>query len=155
MHFSCSYLFRYYYTCRLLSAIITFINLIPVSKFANILFTLELAHRLKGTRITANVVHPGTVDTGIYRNISFPFNIPFILTKSCFKTPMQGAQTTIYAASSNELLETTGKYLYLCKIKPLNSRVQNKQKAKLFWEASAKIVKLSFAEQINQIILIS
>lgn len=134
-----------------MSAKVYFDYIISVSKFANILFTLELAHRLKGTQITVNAVHPGTVDTGIYRNIPCPFNIPFILTKSCFKTPKQGAQTTIYAATSNDLSETTGKYLYLCKIKPLNSRVQNKQKAKLFWEASAQIVKLSFAEQLNQI----
>jgi NAD(P)-dependent dehydrogenase (short-subunit alcohol dehydrogenase family) len=33
----------------------------PQSKLANVLFTYELARRLKGTEVTANCVHPGTV----------------------------------------------------------------------------------------------
>src|SRR2546426_3794267 len=34
-----------------------------MSKLANILFTIELARRLEGTRVTANAVHPGGVAT--------------------------------------------------------------------------------------------
>src|SRR5437660_55046 len=36
------------------------------SKLANILFTRELAHRLDGTGVTANGLHPGTVATNIF-----------------------------------------------------------------------------------------
>ncbi|XP_033362718.1 retinol dehydrogenase 12-like [Bombus vosnesenskii] len=44
------------------------------SKLANILFTQELANKLKGTGVTVNAVHPGIVRTeitrymGIYQN---------------------------------------------------------------------------------------
>ncbi|XP_033363157.1 retinol dehydrogenase 13-like [Bombus vosnesenskii] len=44
------------------------------SKLANILFTKELANKLKGTGVTVNAVHPGIVRTertrymGIYQN---------------------------------------------------------------------------------------
>ena len=31
------------------------------SKMCNLLFTYDLARRLEGTRVTANVVHPGLV----------------------------------------------------------------------------------------------
>jgi NAD(P)-dependent dehydrogenase (short-subunit alcohol dehydrogenase family) len=36
------------------------------SKSANILFTVELANRLRGTGVTANALHPGVVRTNIF-----------------------------------------------------------------------------------------
>lgn len=41
------------------------------SKFGNVLFSVALAKRLKGTNVTVNSLNPGTVDTGIYRNYAF------------------------------------------------------------------------------------
>nr|CAI5852816.1 unnamed protein product [Callosobruchus analis] len=45
-----------------------------VSKYANICFTLELARRLEGTGVTANCLHPGMIDSGIWRNVPVPFS---------------------------------------------------------------------------------
>lgn len=44
-----------------------------VSKGANIMFTRQLAKRLEGTNVTANSLHPGLIDTGIWRNVPIPF----------------------------------------------------------------------------------
>jgi len=41
------------------------------SKLANVLFTRELAKRLEGTKVTANALHPGVVDTEIIRHMAF------------------------------------------------------------------------------------
>lgn len=41
------------------------------SKLANILFTRELAKRLKGTGVTVNSLHPGVVRTNLVNNLSF------------------------------------------------------------------------------------
>jgi len=41
------------------------------SKLANVLFTRELAKRLEGTKVTANALHPGVVDTEIIRHMGF------------------------------------------------------------------------------------
>ncbi len=35
------------------------------SKLANVLFTFELARRLRGTGVTANCLHPGVAPTGL------------------------------------------------------------------------------------------
>ncbi|VEN53319.1 unnamed protein product [Callosobruchus maculatus] len=85
------------------------------SKLANILFTKELAKKLEGTGVTVNAVHPGIVDTELWRHMSFykswistiflrPFVWPFV------KNAKQGAQTVIYLALDDEVKNVTGKY---------------------------------------------
>ncbi len=84
------------------------------SKLANILFTRELSRRLAGTGVSANSLHPGVVYTGFGqggaglagRLVSFSYQImrPFI------KSVEQGAQTSIYLASSPEVAGITGQY---------------------------------------------
>jgi retinol dehydrogenase-14 len=88
-----------------------------VSKYANIMFTLELAHRLDGTGVTANCLHPGMIDSGIWRNVPAPLSWGLqIIIKSFFKTPEQGAQTSIQLAVSDHLKNSTGKYFSDCQV---------------------------------------
>ena len=84
------------------------------SKLANILFTRELSYRLAGTGVTANALHPGVVYTGFGQggaglagrlvSLSYQIMRPFI------KSEEQGAQTSIYLASSPEVAGVTGQY---------------------------------------------
>ncbi|XP_066905143.1 retinol dehydrogenase 14 [Halyomorpha halys] len=105
------------------------------SKYANILFSLELAHRLQGTGVTANCLHPGLIDSGIWRNVPCPLNIPLkIIAKLFFKTPEEGAQTTIHLAISDEVNEANGKYFMDCKEHGLASDVSDMGKAAKYWE---------------------
>ena len=81
------------------------------SKLANVLFTYELARRLRATGVTANALHPGVVNTsfgaedpaGVQR-LLVPFLRPFM------KSPAQGAATSIHVASAPELERVTGRY---------------------------------------------
>lgn len=115
-----------------------------VSKYANIYFTRELARRLEGTGVSANCLHPGMIDTGIWRSVPFPLNYPMkLITKGFFKTPEQGAQTTIHLAVSDELEGVSGKYFMDCKEHSLNTAASDMDKAKKLWEESALIVKLT------------
>ncbi|XP_055699571.1 retinol dehydrogenase 12 [Phlebotomus papatasi] len=115
-----------------------------VSKYANIYFTRELARRLEGTGVTANCLHPGLVDSGIWRNVPFPLNYPVkLITRGFFKTLEQGAQTTIHLTVSDELKGVNGKYYMDCKEATLNRAAQDMEKARKLWEESAKIVKLT------------
>ena len=56
------------------------------------------------------------------------------------KTPLQGAQTTIYCAVSEEMEGVTGKYLADCEIKKTNNpQATDDEVAERLWEVSAKL----------------
>ncbi len=81
------------------------------SKLANILFTYELARRTEGSNITVNAVHPGLVNTSFGDNMSGIMRPFFKLMKTVAgRTPMKGAETLIYLASSPEVAGISGKY---------------------------------------------
>lgn len=110
-----------------------------VSKYANIVFTLELAKRLEGTGVTANCLHPGMIDSGIYKNVPWPLSWGLlIIIKFFFKNTYQGCQTTVYAAVSEELEGVSGKYFFDCKERGLSSGIKSEGKAKKLWEVSEK-----------------
>ncbi|MCL6601434.1 MAG: SDR family oxidoreductase [Paenibacillus sp.] len=111
------------------------------SKLANILFTKELATRLKGTGVTVNCVHPGAVGTniGVNRETGFGQGVLKMLSLF-FLTPEKGADTAIYLASAPELVEVTGQYFYRRQIKSLSARAENMQEARRLWEWSEEQV---------------
>jgi NAD(P)-dependent dehydrogenase (short-subunit alcohol dehydrogenase family) len=70
------------------------------SKLALVLFTVELAERLKGSDVTVNCVHPGGVDTKLLRAGFGGGGIP----------PAEGAKGVVALASDPELQRVTGRY---------------------------------------------
>jgi retinol dehydrogenase 12 len=81
------------------------------SKLANIMFTYELARRLDGTKVTANVLHPGFVATGFGHNNGSLMNFGMsAIQKIAAKKPEQGAATSVFLASAPEAAGVTGKY---------------------------------------------
>lgn len=115
-----------------------------VSKFANIYFARELARRLEDSGVTVNFLHPGMIDSGIWRNVPFPLNLPMAaITKGFFKTPKAGAQTSIYLATSEDVAHINGKYFMDCKEATLNAAAMDDEKAKKLWDESVKMVKLT------------
>lgn len=108
-----------------------------VSKYANICFTRELARRLEDTGVTANCLHPGMIDSGIWRNVPVPLNwFMALIIKGFFKTPVQGCQTSVYLAVDPELEKVSGKYFMDCKERGLSRGALDDNKAKKLWELS-------------------
>ena len=63
-----------------------------------------------------------------------------VLLRMRIKTPLEGAQTTIYCAVSEEMEGVTGKYLDNCKIAKLeNPQATDDDLAEKLWEVSAKL----------------
>ena len=80
------------------------------SKLANLLFTYELARRLTGTGITANALHPGIVASNFGRDQSGRWALIIKIASRLGIMPTDGAQTSIYLASSPEVAGVTGTY---------------------------------------------
>ncbi len=80
------------------------------SKLANIMFTNELANRLKNTKVTANAVHPGAVASNFGQNMSGFIGWAFKFFSWSLKTPEQGAATSVWLAVSPQIEGVTGKY---------------------------------------------
>ena len=129
--------------CKELKNNFTFWRAYSQSKLANVLFTYELAERLKGTGVTVNCLHPGAVATnmGINRQTGFGKFITRLL-KPFFQTPEKGASTSIYLATSNEVKEVSGKYFY--RKKPIESSKSSHDKdlAKRLWKLSEELTDL-------------
>lgn len=102
------------------------------SKLANLLFTKELAKKLKEGQ-TASAVHPGIIDSNLWRNS------PEDRKKYKLKPVGYGAATTIYLAIND--LDISGEYYTNCKLGKASALAQNEQMAKELWTTSAEIIK--------------
>jgi NAD(P)-dependent dehydrogenase (short-subunit alcohol dehydrogenase family) len=114
------------------------------SKFANLLFTYELDHRLEGTGVTANALHPGLVQTDIGRSagrwLGWAWKIMTLFRKGL--TPEQGARTSIYLASSPEVRGVSGKYYDQQKAVPSDPGTYDRDASQRLWEISEQMVGL-------------
>ncbi|XP_023177894.2 retinol dehydrogenase 13-like isoform X2 [Drosophila hydei] len=113
------------------------------SKLANVLFTRELAKRLKGSGVTVNALHPGVVDTELGRHMkilngAFGRIVLRTLLWPLLKTPKSGAQTSLYAALDPDLENVTGVYFSDCKEKQVAPAATDDKTGKLLWEESEK-----------------
>lgn len=76
-------------------------NAYKISKFANVLATYRLAEQLAGSGVTVNCLHPGAVDTKMLRS-AFPATRGIGIE--------EGAKSSIYLASSDEVQGVSGAY---------------------------------------------
>nr|XP_020650813.1 retinol dehydrogenase 11-like [Pogona vitticeps] len=86
-------------------------NAYSSTKLMNIVFTSELARRLRGTGVSVNAVHPGVVKTEIMRDYAWWMRLLFSILGTLFlKTPKEGATSALYCAVSREVEGVSGKY---------------------------------------------
>lgn len=107
------------------------------SKLANILFTRELAWRVKEHGITANAMHPGVVSTNF--GTGAVAQLALAAARPVMRTPLQGAQTAIYLASSPEVEYLSGEYFYDCKIRRTSLEAQKVSNGKHLWDVSCRL----------------
>ena len=103
------------------------------SKLANVLFTRELARRLKEERITVNCLHPGVVNTNVMRDLN---GIMGILSRWYLRSqlsPAQGARTSLFLALDPSVEGLSGGYYADCKSIASSKDGANKQDAQRLW----------------------
>jgi NAD(P)-dependent dehydrogenase (short-subunit alcohol dehydrogenase family) len=109
------------------------------SKLANVLFTYELARRLEGSGVTVNALHPGFIATGFARNNGAIYNFGMKIIGPFIRKPDQGAQTSIYLASSPEVEGISGKYFVDCKAVASSPISHDQALAEKLWQVSLEL----------------
>jgi NAD(P)-dependent dehydrogenase (short-subunit alcohol dehydrogenase family) len=113
------------------------------AKLANLLFTYELARRLRGTHVTVNAADPGGTLNGA-KAVRLPLAARLILPLlSPWLTPKHAAQSSIYLSTSPDVEDLTGKYVNFRKKVVRSSPVSYEEAtAEKLWRISAALVRL-------------
>ena len=82
-----------------------------VSKLANVLFSAELAGRLRDSGVSTYALHPGVIDSDIWRALPWPLRA---LNRLRLISTEEGAQTTLYCSLSPIAANQTGLYYSRC-----------------------------------------
>jgi len=113
------------------------------SKLANVLFSYELARRLGGRGVPANVLHPGVVNTSF--GAADPASVQRWLVpilRPCMKSPSRGAATSVHLTTSPELERVTGRFFSGRRTKRSSKRSYDEAAAARLWRVSAELVGL-------------
>jgi retinol dehydrogenase 12 len=113
------------------------------SKLCNILFTRELARRLKPAGVVANCFHPGLVRTGFGHNNTGFVGLSVKLTGLFARTPEKGAETLLWLATSPEAAARSGDYYYDCKVARSSRVAKDDELAMRLWSLSERICGLA------------
>ena len=100
------------------------------SKLANVLFTRALATRLAGTKATANALHPGVIGTKLLRAA---FSIQGASVE-------QGARTSVYLASSDEVAGVSGRYFVDSRETAASKAARDDVFADMLWNRSEQLL---------------
>ena len=109
------------------------------SKLATTITTFEWARRWHGSGVTANVVHPGTVATGLVRSPGV-IGLAWRLMAPWVRTEQQGADTPLHVATAAALAEVTGAYFKDRNAVSPNPRANDPALRQAVWDATAGLV---------------
>jgi NAD(P)-dependent dehydrogenase (short-subunit alcohol dehydrogenase family) len=111
------------------------------SKLANALFSLELSHRLQGTGLTSNALHPGSVLTNITHSAPASVRKQVEEWAHRLRTPAQGAATQVYLATSPDLRDVSGGFFENCNpaVVPKPNFLNDKMMAKKLWDVAEEM----------------
>ena len=101
-----------------------------LSKLADLLFTYELADRLRGTGVTVNALHPGAVSTKLL-HAGF--------RSSGGATPREGARTAVYLAASPDVTAVTGGYFVDERQTTSSPASYSRELRTAFWKLSERL----------------
>ncbi|KAG5856011.1 retinol dehydrogenase 14-like [Anguilla anguilla] len=113
------------------------------SKLANLLFACELAKRLEESGVTVNALTPGIVRTNLGRHVNISLLArPFfnLASWAFFKSPLQGAQTSVFLACSPDVDGVQGKCFANCKEEELLPKATDAEVARKLWDISEVMV---------------
>jgi NAD(P)-dependent dehydrogenase (short-subunit alcohol dehydrogenase family) len=108
-----------------------------VSKLANVLFTKELARGEAGPSVRSYALHPGVIASDVWREVPWPVRP---IMKLFMLTNEDGAKTSLYCATSDEVASHDGRYYDDCREKAPNRVADDPAVARELWEKSEAFV---------------
>ncbi|NND54432.1 MAG: SDR family NAD(P)-dependent oxidoreductase [Gammaproteobacteria bacterium] len=110
------------------------------SKLANGLYTMQLSRQLEGSNATANVIHPGVINTNLGRHFPWWQRVASKLIGWTFmKSTEAGAATQTYVATAPALADYSGYYFADCNPIMPDPRMLDAAQAEKLWEVSEEI----------------
>ena len=113
------------------------------TKFANLLFTFELAQRLKGTNVTVNALCPGVLASNLGMNNKGFLILIWRLIKPLahvfMTSPEKGARTINYLATSPDVEGVTGEYFEENRIVESYKALYDKDSARRLWQVGTEL----------------
>ncbi|HTJ85072.1 MAG TPA: SDR family oxidoreductase [Polyangiaceae bacterium] len=110
------------------------------SKLANLLFAKALARRFKGTKKTANAVHPGVIATNLARHMNPLLQaLQPVGTAIAMKNVHEGAATQCYVAAHPSLDGVSGEYFADCNIAKSSRSSHDEAMGERLWKLSEEI----------------
>ena len=113
------------------------------SKLANILFTYELARKLEGSGVTSNALHPGFVASSFGSNMRGAFRLILRFLQLFAMSSENGAETSIYLATSPNVANINGKYFVKKKEVRTSVKSYDKNIGEKLWKVSEELTNFS------------
>ncbi|XP_030204547.1 retinol dehydrogenase 12 [Gadus morhua] len=114
------------------------------SKLANVLFARSLAARLQGTGVSVFSLHPGVVQSDLWRHQHRCIQVAVKLFGWFTKTPLEGAQTTLYCALEPGLEGQSGGYFSDCAPGRRSRQAVDDDLGQKLWEISCSMLALTW-----------
>jgi NAD(P)-dependent dehydrogenase (short-subunit alcohol dehydrogenase family) len=111
------------------------------SKLCNILFTRELAARLRGSGMFAASLHPGVVATGLAQRGGL-VELGWRLMKPFMVSPEKGAETSLFLATVPDPAPFHGGYVVGRALERPDPAALDDELARRLWDESARLVGL-------------
>ncbi|MCR9097249.1 MAG: SDR family oxidoreductase [bacterium] len=112
------------------------------SKLCNMLFTTELARRLDGRDVGVWSLHPGAVSTRLGANNGGIAKLLLPFLSLFFKTPAQGARTSVFLCSEPEVGAPNGSYFIDERPAKTSALARDEDTARRLWAESERLVGL-------------
>ena len=117
------------------------------TKLFNILFTQELARRLRAhgiTNVTTNTLHPGVVASNFGDSAGGWLGKLTALARPFMISVAKGAETSVFLASDPAVAGTSGGYFDKKKTAPVKSAFNTLEHARQLWEQSEQLTGTKF-----------
>jgi WW domain-containing oxidoreductase len=110
------------------------------SKLANLLHARELSRRLDGTRVTANALHPGVIQTNLARDAQgLLLSVARLFSPFLYKSVPQGAATQCYVATHPAADRVSGAYFADCREAGTSAWGRDDRLAGQLWKESERL----------------